>query len=702
EPRSARHGRRATGGAAPPLRQRFEGGLGARSSPRPEACARRRRAAGRPSPSPMGAAQASPARRSLAAAVVLGPAFWGELGPTGAAGELRGAAGAAAAPDLGRRCAARGPWLEPGASLEDNAPRTAPRPGDSELASEVPDALPGAGVGHFHGLLGLRPNGSCCRLQETPLPEAGLTAEERRESHRGFCFNSRASEAQAVDRAQRDVRSQGCRAKHEQYPCDLPTASVVMVFHNEHFVTLVRSVHSVLNQSPAQYLKEVILVDDASEVDPSRFHEGHWRRLREELDEYARALPKVRLVRLGERRGLMSARMEGIWRARGDVIVCLDSHIEATPGWLEPLLSRIAEDHTRVVVPSIDGIDTEDFRYSVFGLGLLSFSWTLAQKPLERLDGSDEPKGSAVMCGGLFAASRRFFLHLGGYDPEMRIWGGEEIEIGFRTWTCGGSIEHVPCSHVGHIWRTSRYWQGSVYTVPAEDLTRNKLRTAEIWMDDYKDLVRLAAPALPKHADLGDLEPRRQLRQRLGCRPFQWFVDNVVIDTVRRSVPALGPDAPPEGTRGAFVHLSTGTCVVSSGADAVGMRVPVAPCDPARGAGSAMSIHLDSGGVIRPGGGELCMAGGAEGPTFYPCGPGRGGPQWRWLTPLRARRGVGRLALGESGRCLEVLSHGWLNFSLSIPPCYDTGAFAQLWVWEPAARAASAATSTDTDPGKEL
>ena len=40
----------------------------------------------------------------------------------------------------------------------------------------------------------------------------------------------------------------------------------------------------------------------------------------------------------------MLARMEGAWRAVADMLVFLDSHIEATPGWLEPLLARIVED----------------------------------------------------------------------------------------------------------------------------------------------------------------------------------------------------------------------------------------------------------------------------------------------------------------------------------------------------------------------
>ncbi|OLP81220.1 Polypeptide N-acetylgalactosaminyltransferase-like 6 [Symbiodinium microadriaticum] len=41
-------------------------------------------------------------------------------------------------------------------------------------------------------------------------------------------------------------------------------------------------------------------------------------------------------------------------------------------------------------------------------------------------------------------ADRSWFLHLGGYDPELRIYGGEEMELGFSAWQCGGSVVHEP------------------------------------------------------------------------------------------------------------------------------------------------------------------------------------------------------------------------------------------------------------------
>ena len=56
------------------------------------------------------------------------------------------------------------------------------------------------------------------------------------------------------------------------------------------------------------------------------------------------------------------------------------------------------------------------------------------------------PNTSPVHAGGLIAVSRDYFLTIGGYDPGLLVWGGENFELSFKVWQCGGSIVWVGLS----------------------------------------------------------------------------------------------------------------------------------------------------------------------------------------------------------------------------------------------------------------
>ncbi|KAK3603622.1 hypothetical protein CHS0354_017340, partial [Potamilus streckersoni] len=88
------------------------------------------------------------------------------------------------------------------------------------------------------------------------------------------------------------------------------------------------------------------------------------------------------------------------------------------------------------------------------------------------------------MPGGLFAISRNFFERIGKYDPGFSYWGAENLELSFKTWMCGGTLETIPCSHVGHIFRTKiPYKWPNWYNI----LKRNNVRLAEVWLDEFKE-----------------------------------------------------------------------------------------------------------------------------------------------------------------------------------------------------------------------
>lgn len=92
------------------------------------------------------------------------------------------------------------------------------------------------------------------------LPENDAALEKDLYAVNGF--NGALSDKIPLNRSLPDIRHLGCHKR--RYIESLPTVSVVVPFHNEHWSTLLRTAYSVLNRSPKSLIKEVFLVDDAS------------------------------------------------------------------------------------------------------------------------------------------------------------------------------------------------------------------------------------------------------------------------------------------------------------------------------------------------------------------------------------------------------------------------------------------------------
>ena len=148
----------------------------------------------------------------------------------------------------------------------------------------------------------------------------------------------------------------------------------------------------------------------------------------------------MHLHRNEKQTGLIAARLAGAEHSTGEVIVFLDSHCEATPGWYEPLAQHIKDNPAAIAIPSIDSIDhtTLEFHGHPGGVSISvgGFTWSghFTWENYRSAGGrkASDPAPTPTMAGGLFAMDRKFFWKIGGYDKGMVGWGGENLELSFR------------------------------------------------------------------------------------------------------------------------------------------------------------------------------------------------------------------------------------------------------------------------------
>ncbi|CAL8372116.1 unnamed protein product [Boreogadus saida] len=207
-----------------------------------------------------------------------------------------------------------------------------------------------------------------------------------------------------------------------------------------------------------------------------------------------------------------------------------------------------------------------------------------------------------------------------------------------QVWSCGGSLEVVPCS------RVARLDHPPPHTPPDHELLqKNKIRLADSWMDAYGKIFYRRDPLAHfiSQSESPNITERVRLKESLGCRDFHWFLSTVYPQLY------IPQDRP--GLSGELYNVGTGSC-----ADLPGERtlqngtMSIAPCS---GTGKQL-CELNSQGEVRWGAaGELCFDGRGERITLAPCPshqPTQGQLQWRFL------KLSGQLVHMQSQLCVEA------------------------------------------------
>ena len=243
--------------------------------------------------------------------------------------------------------------------------------------------------------------------------------------------------------------------------------SIVIATHNEG-PALGRTIESCVETvSGPGY--EIVVADDAS-TDGS-------------VDAAQQRFPLARIVRHGHRQGASAAKALGARHARGSVLIFLDAHTRPENGAIARLVRVVDElGEGAIVTPAIAALDAGRWQTDLdqvghgYAMDLRTFDtrWVPLEEMRETQTSTGHMFESPSLIGCAFAIGRDLYEELWGFDPQMRSWGIEDLDLGLKCWQLGHRILHDPSAIVGHRFQS----EFCAYEVPVEHVLVNKMRMA--------------------------------------------------------------------------------------------------------------------------------------------------------------------------------------------------------------------------------
>lgn len=270
------------------------------------------------------------------------------------------------------------------------------------------------------------------------------------------------------------------------------------------------------------------------------------------------------------------------------------------------------------------------------------------------------------MLGAAFAIRRDYFSDLGQYDEGLMIWNGEQMELSLKLHLCGGDLLEVPCSRISHIFRShQRNHQVEGIDVAA----RNFKRIGEVWMDEFKEVMYREDP-VRFSVDPGDLTVAKMVKERLNCKPFRYFLENIAPEMYTRYYYQL--DYPGYFARGALrSEGSPENCLDFM--DNYGAKVQIYKCNDKelKKPGWNQYFKLTWHHKIRLGHKENCLH-----DTLYLnfCHYGNGKEFQNWKYDINTKQIISEW---QNRPCLTSNSK---DFNVTLKPC-NPNDIHQKWTW---------------------
>ena len=193
--------------------------------------------------------------------------------------------------------------------------------------------------------------------------------------------------------------------------------------------------HCIATAGP--YLCSVVVVDDASNPP---IHD----------------VPGALIVRRNTNGGPGAARASGFEHVVTPFVAFIDTDVELSPNWLEPLLAHFSDERVALVAPRVT---------SAPGASAIAM-YEVARSPLDLgVQPARVRAGTRVsyVPSAAMVCRADALRSVGGFDPTMRV--GEDVDLVWRLDESGWRVRYEPSVAVAHRpRRTSRAWLRQRYT----------------------------------------------------------------------------------------------------------------------------------------------------------------------------------------------------------------------------------------------
>lgn len=284
---------------------------------------------------------------------------------------------------------------------------------------------------------------------------------------------------------------------------------------------------------------ELIVADNAST-------DGSMQMMPEEF-------PEVRCIPLDRNYGFTGGYNKALGQIEADYYLLLNSDIEVTEGWLEPLVRTLDENpDVGACAPKLHSWqDREMFEYAGAAGGLIDslgfpFCRGRVMKMLEKDDGQyDAPADVLWATGACLMVRSGIFREIGGFDDRF-FAHMEEIDLCWRMQLTGHRVRVVPQSVVYHIgggtlpstspWKLKLNYRNNLML-----LENNLARTFALRI--FRDTIGRTGKWLGQEVDMASPESRatalsiiageavRKAKSRIfwrmavdGCAAFAYFI----------------------------------------------------------------------------------------------------------------------------------------------------------------------------------